>query len=95
MNTKDLVKELAEKLGIPQKEASRLLKSATEVMAEAFTNGRSISLQKLGSFSVKKTDPRKVFSPKLRKHVITPPKKTLEFHPANSLKVKMKYIRTP
>ena len=95
MNTREFIKELAEKLNIPQKEAHKLLKTTTEVLSEVVTEGNSISIQKLGNFSVKKIQSRKMYSPKLRKHVITPPKKSLEFHPASPLKEKMKNIRTP
>ena len=95
MNTREFVKELAERLDIPQKEASQLMKTALEIMSDAFTTGKSISIQKLGNFSVKKTESRKIFSPKLKKHVLTAPKRTLEFHPAIPLKEKMKNIRTP
>jgi nucleoid DNA-binding protein len=94
VNTREFIKDLAERLDIPQKEAYQLLKDATQVMADAFAEGKTLSIQKLGSFSIKKTQSRKIFSPKLKKHVITPPKKTLEFHPAVPLKEKMKYIRT-
>jgi DNA-binding protein HU-beta len=95
LNTRDFIKELAERLGIPQKEAYHLLKTTTEVMSDALIEGHPLSLQKLGNFSVRKVEPRKIFSPKLNKHVITPPKKVLDFHPAKSLKDKMKIIRTP
>ena len=94
MNTRDLIKEVAERLGVSQKEAYQLVKDTSEVMADAFAEENSISIQKLGNFSVKKTEPRKIFSPKIQKHVLTPPKKSLEFHPANPLKEKMKNIRT-
>jgi len=95
LNTKEFIKELAERLNIPQKEAYELLKTTTEVMMEAFSEGKTISIQRLGNFSVKKTESRKIFSPKLKKHVLTAPKKVLEFHPANPLKEKVKKIRTP
>jgi len=93
LNTREFIKELAEKLDVPQKEADRLVDSMAKIMAEAFSEGNSISIQKLGSFSVKKSEPRKFFSPKLQKHVLTSPKQSLEFHPAIPLKEKMKNIR--
>lgn len=95
MNTREFIKELAEKLDIPQKEAYRLLKTTTGVITDALSEGNSISIQKLGNFSVKKTEPRKIYNPKIKKHVLTPPKNNVEFHPANPLRQKMKNIRTP
>jgi nucleoid DNA-binding protein len=95
LNTREFIKELAERLDIPQKEAIQLMKATSGIMAEAFTEGKTISIQKLGNFSVKKTEPRKFFSPKLQKHVLTSPRRTLEFHPAIPLKEKMKNIRKP
>ena len=95
MNTREFIKELAEKLDIPQKEAYHLLKSTTAVLSDALVKGDSISIQKLGNFSVKKTEPRKVFNPRIKKRVLTPPKRSVEFQPANPLKEKMKNIRTP
>jgi DNA-binding protein HU-beta len=95
LNTKEFIKELAEKLGVSQKEATTLLRASFDVITEAVGEGKSISIQKLGNFSVKKVESRKMFSPKLKKYVLTPPKKTLEFHPSNTLKDKIKNIRTP
>jgi nucleoid DNA-binding protein len=95
LNTKEFIKELAEKLGVPQTEASTILRTSLEVISEALGKGKNISIQKLGSFSVKKVESRKMFSPKLKKYVLTAPKNMLEFHPSNSLKEKIKNIRTP
>jgi nucleoid DNA-binding protein len=86
---------MAERLDIPQKEAIQLIKATTGIMSEAFSRGKAISIQKLGNFSVKKSEPRKFFSPKLHKHVLTSPRRTLEFHPAIPLKEKMKNFRKP
>lgn len=82
-------------MDIPQKEAYHLLKITTDVISDAAIAGDSISIQKLGNFSVKKSEPRKIFNPRIKKHVLTPPKKSLVFHPASPLKEKMKNIRTP
>jgi nucleoid DNA-binding protein len=95
LNTKEFIKELAERLDLSQKEATQLITATTGIMAEAFAEGKTISIQKLGNFSVKKTEPRKFFSPKLQKHVLTSPRQSLEFHPAIPLKEKMKNIRKP
>lgn len=95
MNTRDFIRELAERLDIKQKEAESLVKAASGIMAEAFSEGRSISIQRLGNFNVKKAEPRIFFSPKLQKHVLTAPRRSLEFHPAIPLKEKMKSIRKP
>jgi nucleoid DNA-binding protein len=93
LNTREFIRELAERLDIPQREATGLIKATTDIMAEVFAEGKTISIQKLGSFSVKKSEPRKFFSPKLQKHVLTSPRQVLEFHPAIPLKEKMKNIR--
>ena len=95
MNTKEFIKELSERLHLPQKEVHQLLKAINETMLEALDSGKAVSIQKLGNFSVRKSESRKIFSPKLKKHVLTPPKKTLEFHPSISLKQQVKNIRTP
>ena len=93
MNTREFIKELAERLDIPQREATALISATTRIMTEAFAEGKTISIQKLGNFSVKKSEPRKFFSPKLQKHVLTSPRQSLEFHPAIPLKEKMKNVR--
>jgi nucleoid DNA-binding protein len=92
LNSSEFNKQLADRLEITQSEASKRTAELTSLLSELFTSGKSIGIQKFGTFSTRKIEPRKGFSPVLGKHVIFPPKKVLEFHPSEILKEKIKNI---
>jgi nucleoid DNA-binding protein len=92
LNATEFNRELAGKLDITQSEAMEKLAEVTALLSDLFSSEKAVSLQRFGTFSTRKIEPRKGYSPVLGKHVIFPPKKVLEFHPSDILKEKVKNI---
>lgn len=92
MNAKEFNKALADALGITQAETSVRLTRLVEVFRQNLGDQKSINLQNFGTFSVKKSEMRKGYSPILKKYVFFPPKKVLVFHPSANLKEFIKNI---
>ncbi len=92
LNATDFNRAMAERLGTTQAEASSQIESLVEIMKKAFEERDSITLTRFGVFSVRKVEPRRGYSPVLKKYVIFPPKQVLDFHPSDSLKEKVKNI---
>ena len=95
MNTKEFIKALAGKLDLSQKEAEKLLEHTTTAMLETVAEEKKLTILHLGSFRVKKTASRSSYIPALNKKALVPPKSSIHFQPADSLKDKLKNSRRP
>jgi DNA-binding protein HU-beta len=95
VNTKEFIKALAEKLNVSQKEAEGLLEQTTRVMRETVMEEKKLTVLHLGSFLVKKTASRSSYIPALNKKALVPPKSSIHFQPADTLKDKLKNLSKP
>jgi DNA-binding protein HU-beta len=92
LNSREVIKALAEKMDIPQNEAGKLLKQVVLTLGENFAKGMSFTFQNFGTFQVRKVESRKAYSPVLKEYVLAPPKRILDFHPSKPIKEKFKNI---
>jgi nucleoid DNA-binding protein len=92
LNASEFNKQLAVKLDTTQANATEQISDLTGLLSDLFTSDKALAIQKFGTFSIRKIEPRKGYSPVLGKHVIFPPKKVLEFHPSDILKDRVKNI---
>jgi nucleoid DNA-binding protein len=95
MNTKEFIKALSEKLDVSQKESERLLGHTVQAMCETVMEEKKLTILHLGAFQVKKTASRSSFIPALNKKALVPPKSSILFHPADTLKDKLKNFTRP
>jgi nucleoid DNA-binding protein len=95
LNTKEFIKALAGRLEISQKEAERLLEHTAKAMRETIADDNKLTIMHLGSFQLKKTSSRSSYIPALSKKALVPPKNSIHFLPAESLKEKLKNISRP
>ncbi len=95
MNTKEFIKALAEKLDISQKEAESLLVHTSGIIRESLLEENKLTIMHLGSFQVKKTASRSSFIPALNRKALVPPRQTVQFQAAESLKDKFKNQEKP
>jgi nucleoid DNA-binding protein len=63
VNKSELVKSLAEKAEITQKDAAKALDATVEVIQTALANGDKVQIIGFGSFEVRDRKERKVISP--------------------------------
>jgi nucleoid DNA-binding protein len=95
LNTQKFIKAFAEKLDISQKEAEKLLEQTTKVMRESVTEEKGLTILHLGNFKVKKTPSRSSYIPALDKKAVVPPKSSIRFQPADTLRDKLKSYKRP
>ena len=90
MNTKEFIRALAEKLDVSQTEAANLLQQTSRAIREAVSEDKKLTLLHLGSLQVKKSASRSAYLPAINKKALVPPRRAVQFHPAESLKDKLK-----
>jgi DNA-binding protein HU-beta len=90
LNTKEFIKALAEKLEVSQKEADRLLEHTTRAIREEVAGEKKLTIMHLGSFQLKKCASRSSYIPALNTKALVPPKNSIHFLAADTLKDKLK-----
>jgi len=86
VNKSELVKSLAEKAEITQKDAAKALDATVEVIQTALANGDKVQIIGFGSFEVRDRKERKVISPATGEEIKVPATKVPAFKPGKSLK---------
>ena len=94
MNNKELVAELARRLGKTQKEIGSLLAIATDAMVGAINEETLLSIQGFGSFEVRKKQDRILINPVTKQKMVIPPKLSLTFKVGTTYKNKLKNLST-
>lgn len=94
MNNKELVAELARRLGKTQKEIGSLLDVATDAMVGAMNEETLLSIQGFGSFEVRKKQDRILINPITKQKMVIPPKLSLTFKVGTTYKNKLKNLST-
>jgi len=86
VNKSELVKSLAEKAEITQKDAAKALDAIVEVIQSALADGEKVQIIGFGSFEVRDRKERKVISPATGEEITVPATKVPAFKPGKSLK---------
>lgn len=86
MNTTDIVKLMAERLGKSQAEVRADLDSTLEVFTKHFGREEGFTLPGFGTFRVTLKDKRKSYNISKGENVLLPKKQVLEFSPSTTLK---------
>ena len=86
MNKSELVKSIAEKTELTQKDSAKALEALLDTIQKALANGEKVQLIGFGSFEVRNRKERKVISPSTRKEIVVPAAKVPAFKPGKSFK---------
>lgn len=86
MNKSELVKALAEKAEITQKDAAKALDAVVDTIQDALAKGDKVQIIGFGSFEVRDRKERTVISPATRQEITVPATKVPAFKPGKSLK---------
>ncbi len=86
MNKTELIKSLAEKAEITQKDAAKALDAVVGSIQDALAKGDKVQIIGFGSFEVRDRKERKVISPATGKEIMVPATKVPAFKPGKSLK---------
>ncbi|MBR3897035.1 MAG: HU family DNA-binding protein [Bacteroidaceae bacterium] len=90
MNHKELISILSKDLGTSVKDTSEVVNRIVSAMIDELQKGNTVNIQDFGTFEVKKKMERISVIPSTQQRVLVPPKLTLTFKPAISLKEKVK-----
>jgi DNA-binding protein HU-beta len=90
MNKGDLIKEIANKAKITNKQATAALDSFTTAVSSALKKGDKVTLVGFGTFSVSKRAARKGRNPQTGKVISIPAKKVAKFKAGADLAKKVK-----
>ena len=83
---RELVIEVAEKLGFTQNEVGRIIQSALDTISQSLAAGKRLEIRNFGVFEVKKRDARIGRNPRTGEEVPIPEKKVATFKPGKLLK---------
>lgn len=92
MNNKELVAELAHRLGKTQKEIGALLDTTTVAMVDAMSEDTQLYIQGFGAFEVRKKQDRVLINPVTKQKMVVPPKLSLTFKVGTTYKNKLKNL---
>jgi len=92
MNNSELVKTLAQRSGLTQKETKQLLKQSVKVLSAQLGDYVGFSIPDLGTFATHIREERQAYDLNRRSHVILPPKRLVSFSPAVGLKEEIKDV---
>ncbi len=86
MTKLELIKIMAEKMGITHKESAEAINLIIESMTEALSKGESIKIKGFGVFNIKEFGEKIARNPKTGEKVVVPPRKVVRFKPGKELK---------
>jgi DNA-binding protein HU-beta len=86
MNTRDIVRHLALRIGKTQVETRTLLSACIAELKQVLDEGRAFTIPGLGIFRVRIRDARVAYSPRHKQKMLLPPKKVVTFSPGAALK---------
>lgn len=86
MNKTELVKALAQKTEMTQKDTAKALDALTATIQKTLAGGEKIQIIGFGSFEVRNRKERKVISPATKQEITVPATKVPAFKPGKSLK---------
>lgn len=86
MNKGELIDKIAEKAGIPKKQADTILTAAVEAIQEAVANGEKVTLVGFGSFEPRERAAREGRNPQTGKAISIPATKVPAFSAGKQFK---------
>lgn len=86
MNKTDLVAAMAEKAEVSKKDAEKVLKAFTDVVADALKNGDKVQLVGFGTFEVSERAAREGRNPQTRETMMIAASKAPKFKAGKALK---------
>jgi nucleoid DNA-binding protein len=93
MTKRELVIEVARKLGFTQNDVGRVVQEAFDVVTESLAQGKRLEIRNFGVFEVKTRDARIGRNPRTGEEVPIPEKRVATFKPGKLIKEKVENSR--
>ena len=95
MTKKEIVKTIADKIGLTQVETKEVVQSTFDAIIDAIASQGRIELRNFGVFEVKERAPRKARNPRTGEEVYVPAKKVVVFKPGRLMEERVKLPPAP
>ena len=90
MTKKDIVKTLADKFGLSQVDAKKVVQGTFDSIIDTLIEAGRIELRNFGVFEVKTRKPRKARNPRTGEEVMVPQKRVVTFKPGRMMEERIK-----
>ena len=90
MTKKDIVKTIADRLGLTQVETKEVVQCTLDAIIDAIAEGGGVELRNFGVFKVKQRAPRKARNPRTGEVVHVPAKKVVTFKPGRIMEQRIR-----
>lgn len=92
MTKRDIVRQIAEELGLPQSQTREVVQRTFDAIIEILTTDFKIELRNFGVFKIKARKPRRAVNPKTKTEVRVPEKYVVRFKPGKELKKRLEAL---
>lgn len=92
MTKRELVIEVAERLGYTQNEVANVVQATLDLVTEALAKEQRIEIRNFGVFEVKKRAKRQARNPKTGDPVVVPEKYVVVFKPGREMEKRVKEV---
>lgn len=89
MTKRDIVRQIAEELGLPQSQTREVVQRTFDAIIDILTTDFKIELRNFGVFKIKTRKPRRAVNPKTKTEVRVPEKYVVRFKPGKELKKRL------
>jgi len=94
MTTSELVRALAGRLGISQRQARKLLDGYMTAITEQLTDNNSVVIRNFGSFQIKELAEKRAYVPAKKALCLIPAHQKLQFRAAKKLREEVNQVET-
>jgi len=90
---KEIVKQIADKLGLTQLKTKEIVQQTFDAIVETLLEDGRIELRNFGVFEVKQRKARKARNPRTGERVDVPPKNVVTFKPGKEMEERVRNLR--
>jgi nucleoid DNA-binding protein len=92
---KDIVREIAEQLDLPQLRTRQLVQRTFDAIIETLVREQRVELRNFGIFQIRKREQRTARNPRTGEQVIVPAKSVVTFKPGKEMEARVRELDRP
>jgi integration host factor subunit alpha len=86
MTKADMVELVYERIGVPKREAARIVETIFEIIKETLEQGENVKISGFGSFNIQHKKPRRGRNPQTGEEITITARRVLSFKASNVLR---------
>lgn len=95
MTKKDIVREIAEQLDLPQLRTRQLVQRTFDAIIESLVREQRVELRNFGIFQIRKREQRTARNPRTGEQVVVPAKSVVTFKPGKEMEARVRELDRP